>query len=66
MSVYPAMKTIYIENNDGIYSAYADKHDPYICGHVITATIEATTADALCEATKYYNQSQDLLRQLLY
>lgn len=64
MSVGPEMKTIYIEDNDGIYSAYADKHDPYVCGRLIEATIDAGMAKLLCEATKYYNQSQDLLRQL--
>ena len=59
------LATIYIEDVDGIYSAYKSKNDPYASGSkLIAANLDKSFADALCEATSKYNQSQDALYQL--
>lgn len=58
------MKTIYVENNDGIYAAYANKHDPYVCGKLVEAKVAINLAEHLCETTRYYNEAQDILRQI--
>ena len=59
------MITVYIENQDGIYSVYCDKHDPYICSALLKeAKVEKELGEYLCETTKRYNEAQDVMYHL--
>ena len=57
--------TLYVENQDGIYSAYSDKNDPYANVLLLKeATIEKELGEHLCKATSTYNEAQDVLFHL--
>jgi len=56
-----SLVSIYIEDVDGIYFAYRSKSDPYAGPKLTEARLPAEVADALCEATERYNDTQALL-----
>lgn len=57
--------TLYVENQDGIYSAYCDKNDPYANVLLLKeATIDKELGEHLCKATSIYNEAQDLMFHL--
>lgn len=56
-----SLRTIYIEDVDGIYFAYKSKSDKYAGPKLVDANIDRDVADALCEATTIYNSTQALL-----
>ena len=59
------MIKLYVENQDGIYSAYCDKHDPYANTLLLKeATVEKELGEHLCKATATYNEAQDVLFHL--
>ena len=58
------MKTVYVENNDGVFSAYTKKSDPMVVGKLVECNLPESIADTLIQITKDYNESQDLMRQL--
>ena len=56
---------VYVENVDGVYSAYASKSDPYVATtNLKEAKIDRWTAETLIRTTAEYNESQKLLYSL--
>ena len=56
---------VYVENLDGVYSAYASKSDPYVAtNNLKEARIERYVAEELIRTTAEYNESQKLLYSL--
>ena len=56
---------VYVENVDGVYSAYASKSDPYVATTKLKeAKIDRWTAETLIRTTAEYNESQKLLYSL--
>lgn len=56
--------TVYVEDSFGIYSAYASSADPYICGKIVKCDLPESTASALIQITKEYNEAQSLMREV--
>lgn len=56
---------VYVENVDGVYSAYASKSDPYVSTtNLKEAKIDRFIAESLIRTTAEYNESQKLLYSL--